>query len=148
MNEKFEATLRAILSGTKTYKMTWDYLSDQYYDEAVAYYEQELAEEADVNVVFDSAFEAVYEDVLFVVACVDMEDERQQTEEMMYDLRIYAYEGAASAVDFASARLVFNSLDEQYGQLVADIYEVAAFSASGTDQLMDQIIAALGETAQ
>lgn len=165
MEEKFQATLRAIVSGTKDYKIAWEYLSDSYYSDAETYYDKTYkSATTKFEMFFDSGFEATYKGLLFLIVCIDVTaTERKKKKstlsdeayfldnvEEMFELRIYEQddmEGSssrASHVDFEATLLLFNSLDENYEPELKQLYSFAAGSASGADRVMDKIINELG----
>lgn len=145
MEEKFKETLRALLHGTNTYTLTWSYLSDRYYDDIEAYYDQvNETEDGAVYVTFDSAFEAVHDDLLLFIVCADVTDEEGTSIGELFELRIYAYD-ETEQIDVESAILLYDSIDEQYEADLKNLYALAAGSASGVDRVMDKIIRELGE---
>ena len=147
MEEKFKQTLRALISGTKQYKLAWRYLSDRYYDEVEAFYnETRETEDGPFHIAFDSAFEAVYDDLILFVTCADVADEDDAHVGELYELRIYAYD-AEQAIDLESAILLYDSLDELYEADLKNLFALAAGSASGVDKVMDKLIRELGEEA-
>ncbi|MEE1130993.1 MAG: hypothetical protein UHX00_05095 [Caryophanon sp.] len=145
MEEKFKATLRALIAGTKSYKLTWGYLSDRYFDEVEAYYDRTNETEAGtMYMAFDSAFEAVYGDLLMFIVCADVTDEDDESVGELFELRMYQVDDARE-IDLESAVLLYDSIDEQYEGDLKNLYALAAGSASGVDRLMDQLIRELGE---
>ncbi|OCS90829.1 hypothetical protein [Caryophanon latum] len=145
MEEKFKATLRALITGTKSYKLTWGYLSDRYFDEVEAYYDRTNETEAGtMYMAFDSAFEAVYGDLLMFIVCADVTDEDDESVGELFELRMYQVDGEQD-IDLESAVLLYDSIDEQYEGDLKHLYALAAGSASGVDRLMDQLIRELGE---
>lgn len=145
MEEKFKATLRALITGTKSYKLTWSYLSDRYFDEVEAYYDRTNETEAGMmHMAFDSAFEAVYDDLLMFIVCADVADEDGESVGELFELRMYQIDGEQD-IDLESAVLLYDSIDEQYEDDLKNLYALAAGSASGVDRLMDKLIRELGE---
>lgn len=143
MEQKFKDTLRAIMHGTTSYKLIWDYLADAYYNDAEVYYSS--MSEGKHYVSFDSAFQAVYDDLLFVIACAEVTTDfgEEQDVSELFELRIYAYDD--EQLDFESTLLLYESVDEPYADDLKNLYTLAASSASGVDKLMDKLIAELGE---
>lgn len=144
MEEKFKATLRALITGTNNYKLTWHYVSDTYYDALEAYYDRTNDTEAGiVYMSFDSAFEAVYDDLLLFIICADVADEEGESVGELFELRIYSTSDA-QAIDLESALLLYDSIDEEYEDDLKSLYALAAGSASGVNALMDKLIRELG----
>jgi hypothetical protein len=145
MEQKFKETLRALIHGTKKYQLTWNYLSNRYYDDVEALYNEEReTEDGLFYVSFDSAFEAIYDDLLLFIACADVENEGDELVGELYELRIYSYD-AEQPIELESAILLYDSLDEQYEADLKNLFALAAGSASGVDKVMDKIIREFGE---
>ncbi|MEK4425316.1 hypothetical protein [Solibacillus sp. FSL K6-1523] len=165
MEEKFKSTLQAIIKGTKDYKITWEYLSDGYYDNIEACYDRKFKyDDRKFKMSFDSGFEVAYEGLLFLLLCIDVKSKKRKKKknksndnkhilydvEEMFELRIYPYDVRDKSIieaidfDFESTLLLFNSLEEKYEQELQQLYSLAAGSASGADRVMDKIINELG----
>lgn len=165
MEEKFKSTLQAIVKGTKDYKITWEYLSDGYYNTIEDYYDRKFKnDDRKFKMSFDSGFEVAYEGLLFLLLCIDVKSKKRKKKknesndnkhylndvEEMFELRIYQYDVSDKpiirTIDFEleSTLLLYNSLEEKYEQELKQLYSLAAGSASGADRVMDKIINELG----
>lgn len=145
MEQKFKETLRALIRGTGSYKLTWRYLSDGYYDEVEAFYTRQIeTDEGVVSMAFDSAFETHYKALLMIVTCSDLTDEEDSDIGEFYELRIFKL-GEENELQLESPILIYESTDSLYEDDLKNLYAHAAASASGVDKIMDELIRELGE---
>ena len=143
MEQKFKQTLQALIQGTKNYKLTWNYVSDRYYDKLETFYTQtKETDEGNLYITFDSAFEAIYDELLLFITCADVLDEDEDVVGDLYELRIYQNDMALT--DIESAVLLYDSLDDAYEGDLKNLFALAAGNASGVDRLMDKLIRELG----